>query len=84
MKLWDLVCNLNLLSRRVIKFSVQESKKFLSVEVFLCFLNTTLVPLGLKGKEGNKFNLQQVKLQTFTGKDFFFYINSNFLRSDKD
>lgn len=32
------------------------------------YANVALFNLGVKGKVGNKFSLQQVKLQTFTGE----------------
>ena len=32
------------------------------------YANAALFNLGVKGKIGNKFSLQQVKLQTFTGE----------------
>ena len=37
--------------------------------------DTDLFFLDVKGKVGNKFSLQQVKLQTFTGKENQFFSN---------
>ena len=36
--------------------------------ILIFYPNASLCNLGVKGKIGNKFSLQQVKLQTFTGK----------------
>ena len=36
--------------------------------IVIFYTNASLVNLGVKGKVANKFSLQQVKLQTFTGK----------------